>query len=183
MNRRIFISTTTLALLLPTSVWANETSNPALQKSHIDIVEDHPSVSHISAAQLSNQTDLDVVFLDVREMKEFEVSHLDGAYQVPPAISPKDFMSEFDLDWSGKTVVFYCSVGRRSSILAERVQANLKANGAEQVYNLEEGIFGWHNAALPLSDESGETDLVHPYNAFWKRMVNRKALAKYKPAP
>ncbi len=182
MNRRHFISAAFLALMLPVELWASEASNPALQKSHADIVGDYPSVSHISAAQLSSRESFDIIFLDVREMKEFEVSHLAGAYQVPPAISPKDFMREFDLDWSGKTVVFYCSVGRRSSILAEQVQADLKASGASEVYNLEEGIFGWHNADLPLANESGTTDLVHPYNAFWKRMVNRKELTKYKPA-
>lgn len=180
MNRRFFISATSFALLLPTSVWAADTSNSALQKSHLDIVGDYPSVSHISAAQLSSQKDLEVVYLDVREMKEFEVSHLAGAYQVPPAISPKEFMSEFDLDWSGKTVVFYCSVGRRSSILAEQLQTDLKASGAKDVYNLEEGIFGWHNAALPLANEKGQTEYVHPYNAFWKRMVNRNGLTRYK---
>jgi rhodanese-related sulfurtransferase len=181
MNRRFFISVASLTLLLPTSLWASEISNPALHKTHANIIDDYPSVSHISAQQLSTLTKADVVLFDVREMKEFDVSHLDGAYQVSPSISAKTLMTEFDVDWSGKTVVFYCSVGRRSSILAERLQSGLKQNGAAHVYNLEEGIFGWHNLALPLTNENGATDFVHPYNAFWKRMVNRKELARYKP--
>lgn len=181
MNRRHFISATSLVFFIPSPLWASDNSNSALRKTHIDIVGDYPSVSHISVEALSERMNKDVILFDVREMKEFEVSHLIGANHVDPSISPEDFMTQFKSDWSEKTVVFYCSVGRRSSILAERLQSDLKANGAADVYNLEDGIFGWHNSGLPLTNEKGQTNYVHPYNVFWKRMVNRKDLARYKP--
>lgn len=181
MNRRLFLSVASLTLLLPNPIWASEMNNSALQKTHLDIVSDYPSVSHISASSLAKKMDKDVILFDVREIKEFNVSRLTNASQVDPSITPEAFMTQFKSDWSGKTVVFYCSVGRRSSILAERLQSDLKSAGAEEVYNLQEGIFGWHNAALPLENDNGTTESVHPYNAFWKRMVNRKKLARYRP--
>lgn len=160
---------------------AEEKENKALHKAHVSIVKDHRSVRHIGvkpAAELIAEED--TLFFDVREEKEFNISHIVNSQHVDPELSASDFMSQFDQDWSGKTLVFYCSVGRRSSILAEKVQAELKAAGAKEVYNLKEGIFAWHNAEFPLENAAGPTELVHPYNAFWGRMVNRKDLMAYK---
>jgi len=88
----------------------------------------------------------------VREEKEFNVSHIKGATYVDPSIKAEAFMTEFEQDWTGKTIVFYCSVGQRSSLLAARVQTALKAKGASEVVNLEKGIFGWHNQSMPLTN-------------------------------
>jgi len=67
-------------------------------------------------------------------------------------------------DVMDKQIIVYCSVGRRSSIFAERVQADMLANGALSVSNLERGIFGWHNESRALVDARGATDAVHPYD-------------------
>lgn len=159
---------------------AEEKENKALHKAHVSIVKDHRTVRHIGAKSAAELDTQDTLFFDVRERKEFDVSHIVNSEQVDPELSASDFMAQFDQDWSGKTLVFYCSVGRRSSILAEKVQAELKAAGAKEVYNLKEGIFAWHNAELPLENAAGSTDLVHPFNAFWGRMINRKDLVAYK---
>jgi len=66
-------------------------------------------------------------------------------------------------DVTNKQIIVYCSVGKRSSLFAERVQADMLANGATSVSNLERGIFGWHNENRPLIDANGPTDAVHPY--------------------
>ena len=181
MNRRYLISGAALALLLPATVLALGKGNSALDKTHAGILKTYPSVSHISPKTLSKTTDEATVLFDVREEKEFHVSRLDKAQQVDPSISVEDFLNQFEQDWSGKTVIFYCSVGVRSSILAKRLDVALRERGAANIYNLERGIFGWHNARLKLVNDSGQTEHVHPYNAFWKRMVDRKKLARYEP--
>ena len=159
---------------------AEEKENKALHKAHISIVKDHRTVRHIGVKSAAELDTKDTLFFDVREKKEFDVSHIVNSEHVDPELSASDFMAQFDQDWTGKTLVFYCSVGRRSSILAEKVQAELKAAGAKEVYNLKEGIFAWHNAGFPLDNAKGPTEKVHPYNAFWGRMVNRKDLVAYK---
>ena len=53
--------------------------------------------------------------------------------------------------------------------------------GAASVSNLENGIFGWHNERRELEDAGGKTDVVHPYDATWKRYVQRKGKASYTP--
>ncbi len=157
-----------------------EKENKALHKAHISVVKDHRTVRHIGVESARKLASNDTLFFDVRDKKEFDISHIGNSEHVDPDLTASDFMAQFDRDWTGKTLIFYCSVGRRSSILAEKVQAELKAAGAKEVYNLKEGIFAWHNKGLPLENSVGPTEYVHPYNAFWRRMVNRKHLIAYK---
>jgi hypothetical protein len=77
----------------------------------------------------------------------------------------------------------YCSVGKRSSHLAERLGPTLFENGAAGVYNVEGGIFGRHNDGEPLMRHASPTELVHPYNAYWSRYLKRRALTSYTPEP
>ena len=82
----------------------------------------------------------------------------------------------------GKTVVFYCSVGVRSSKLAARLQKALTARGAKAVYNLQAGIFNWHNEHRPLTTGSAPTSFVHPFDDHWGQLVERRDLLSYRPA-
>jgi len=161
---------------------AEEKENKALHKAHVSVVKDYRTVRHIGVKSAAELELSDTLFFDVRDKKEFDVSHLIHSKHVDPELSASDFMAQFDQDWTGKTLVFYCSVGRRSSVLAKKVQAELKAAGAREVYNLKEGIFAWHNAGLPLENANGPTELVHPFNALWGRMINRKDLVSYRMA-
>lgn len=186
MNKRNFILLSAALILAPLSACAQDSAvlaveNKALSKTHTRIVGDFPAVHQIAATDLSTTVDDNTLLFDVREAGEYAVSHLDGAVLVDPSVSADAFISQFEQDWSGKTIIFYCSVGQRSSDLANRVQAQLKSRGAAQVANLEKGVFGWHNQSLPLTNENGQTDMVHPYNAYWKRLVNRKDMTAYKP--
>ena len=140
----------------------------------------HSSLLHMTPADLSARLRIadDIVLLDVREDGEFAVSHLDGAVRVDPGIWRSTFLSRYREALKGKTVVFYCSVGVRSSALAESVKADLLAAGTKEVVNLEGGIFGWHNQSRPLVDKSGPTTFVHPYNAYWGRLLTRPELAR-----
>ncbi len=149
-----------------------------LDALHADIVSDYPTVSHVSvaAAPLTSDT----IFLDIREPEEFAVSHIPGAVRVSMDAGPADVLAMLG-DVSGKRVVAYCSVGRRSSIFAEIMQDTLLSEGAASVANLEGGVFGWHAQSRPLENEKGRTDVVHPYDEIWKRYVPRQDAVSYTP--
>jgi rhodanese-related sulfurtransferase len=114
------------------------------------------------------------LIFDVREEAEFRVSHLAGAERVDPEMAADAFLAKYGAAAAGREVVFYCSVGMRSSGLAAEVQEGLVKAGALAVSNLRGGIFGWHNAKRPLVDAAGATDFVHPYNDKWGALVARQ---------
>ena len=123
------------------------------------------------------------VLFDVRARAEYEVSHIDGSIWVDPELSAADFYEAHKAIVSGKHVVLYCSVGVRSSRLAERLVAYKSEEFTSEISNLEMGVFGWHNQKYPLvnASEHGQisTDYIHPYNHWWGRMINRGELKKY----
>ena len=145
-----------------------------------DIISDHKSVAQLSAENYLELDRSDILLLDIREPEEYAVSRLPGALRVDPSASAESALTQFG-DVTGKEVVVYCSVGRRSSIFAEREQTALMKMGAASVSNLEHGIFGWHNERRELIDANGKTDAVHPYNEIWKRYVKRDEKARYTP--
>ena len=151
-----------------------------LDAVHADIVSDHKSVAQLSPDDLLKLETSDIILLDIREPKEYAVSRLPGAVWVNPSASAETALLQMG-DVTGKKIVVYCSVGRRSSIFAEREQEALMKMGATSVENLERGIFGWHNEARELVDANGTTDVVHPYDAVWKRYVERDEKARYEP--
>ena len=183
----IFLVLLTLSLLLisgSSAVWA-KSGDFSLQNIHADIKQRYPSVSHISAAILVQRMKAEgpdsFLLLDAREKDEFAVSHLPGAIRVNPGIWHGPFMRKFAPLAKGKSVVIYCSVGVRSSKLAAYVQKALKKAGAKEVFNLEGGIFNWHNEKRPLVRASQPTDYVHPYNRHWGQLVTRADRTSYQP--
>jgi len=119
--------------------------------------------------------------LDVRSMEEFRVSRIAGAIRVDPGMWSSAFLARYGEQAKGRRVVFYCSVGVRSSRLAGRVQDALIERGAAGVYNLVGGIFRWHNERRSLVDDVGPTPLVHPYDSTWGGLVERQALTAVAP--
>ena len=175
------------ALLISASIFAAgdlHAREPfTLEAVRAQVVRDYGGVAQLSTqtfvAQLARRPD--VLLLDVREEDEFAVSHIAGAERVDPDVWRWTFMNRFGEKVRGKTVVFYCSVGVRSSRLAERVQAALKEQGAKAVYNLDGGIFAWHNERRGLVNAKGETDFVHPFDSYWGQLVKRGELARKSP--
>jgi len=147
-----------------------------------DVVRDWPDIEHITPAELDRLIAAGKVLLfDVRTPAEYEVSHLPGAQRVAPDTPSAVFLASFGDEVSGKAVVFYCSVGVRSSRLANRVADGLKARGATSVDDLAGGIFAWHGEGRALVDAKGATDFVHPYDSTWGRLLSRPELARTAP--
>ncbi len=115
------------------------------------------------------------ILLDVREENEFAVSHL--AEAVRAASDPVAQLGKLGAK-SDTPVVVYCSVGYRSCVLAEKLQAA----GFRNVRNLEGSIFAWANEGRPLVNARGETAGVHPFNLLWGRYLE-KSLWRWKPEP
>ncbi|MGF1605370.1 MAG: rhodanese-like domain-containing protein [Rhodothalassiaceae bacterium] len=150
--------------------------------SHIaERIANNSEVPQQSPTEVAQALDhKDVLLLDVREEAEFAVSHLPGAMRVDPALSGDEFLRLYGQRIEGKRLIFYCSIGRRSTTLAERVmQAGLPTH---RLANLKGGIFRWHGEGLPLVNAAGPTDHAHPYNWFWKQVMPRAEAAAYSPA-
>lgn len=153
-----------------------------LTQIHQDIVADYPTISHISRAELQSLlTAKNTLILDTRPLKEYNVSHIPGALQVDPKMDVKSFEVKFSSQLKDKTIIVYCSVGRRSSILGERIQQTALKAGALGVQNMEGGLFGWRNDNRPLENSVGLTTLIHPYNIFWGRLVEDSNSLAYTP--
>lgn len=151
-----------------------------LSEVHSEIVDEFPDVHHISDAEVEPASE-SVLYLDVRRADEYAVSHLEQAIRVDPGISASDFEQQFAEKIQGKKVIFYCSVGVRSSELINRLYSLLDSMEDTQAVNLEGGIFRWHNKQRPLYRQEQQTDEVHPFNWYWSRLLDRSELASYGP--
>lgn len=110
------------------------------------------------------------LLVDVREAEEYAVSHIAGAVRIDPDASAEEAMAVIAPLRAGRPVLFYCSVGVRSSELAERTQQALAAEGAQSV-NLKGGIFRWASLGLPIENAKGPTRLVHGYDRLWGKLA------------
>ena len=126
-----------------------------------------PVVSVKEAHQLN-----DVVFLDAREIEEYEVSHLPGAKYIGYKYMDDAVLKQVPKD---KRIVVYCSIGYRS----EKIGEKLKKKGYTRVYNLYGSIFEWANEGYALEDKSGQpTKRVHVYNKQWSKWMTNKNYQK-----
>ena len=162
--------------------WADAAS--PLDATIADVQKRWPDIKQISGDDLTKITkDGKTVVFDVRLPEEYAVSHLDGAINVDPGLTAAAFLTQHAEKLKGKTAVFYCAVGVRSSKLAERVGADaLQSAGATSSVNLSGGIFAWHGAEKPLIDANGPTKLVHGYDATWGKLVKRQDMLATEPA-
>lgn len=111
------------------------------------------------------------ILLDTREIEEFKVSHIQGAVYV----GYDEFsMEKLDSIPKSANIIVYCSVGYRSSLIAQQ----LLENGFNNVRNLYGGIFYWANQNKKIVKDSLPTDSLHTYNAYWGRFVNNPQITK-----
>ena len=164
-----------LALLAAYAAPAWTDAASPLDATIADVARKWPDIKQVSGEELSAMTgNGKTVVFDVRTPEEYAVSHLDGAINVDPGLTASAFLTKHADAIKDKTAVFYCSVGVRSSKLAQRVTPGLKAAGAAGIVNLTGGIFYWHGESRPLVDAKGPTDLVHGYDASWGKLVKRQ---------
>ena len=123
------------------------------------------SVKEVSVSDIKDKKD--VIFVDARERKEFDVSHIKGAILV--GYDSLDLSALDKIDKS-KEVVVYCSVGYRS----EKVSEKLENIGFKNVSNLYGEIFEWKNQEQPIVTPKKEpTEEVHAYSKVWGIWLNK----------
>lgn len=171
-------------MLLSFGIIPQANAQDKLTRIHKNIVTNYPDLTHISRQTLAlhlSQDPQSLLIFDTRTRAEYAVSHIAGAHFLNPKIQLQDFWRQYGHDLPNKTIIFYCSVGRRSSRLAYRLLPGLKARGATNIFNLQGGLFGWHNDTRPLVNAQGATTDIHPYNIFWKAHLKHTNRIRYTP--
>lgn len=117
-----------------------------------------------------NTNDNETIFLDAREKKEFEISHLKKATYVGyNNFNLKRTLKKLPKDKNSKIIV-YCSLGVRSEDIAEKI----KAAGYTNVFNLYGGIFEWKNNEKSVYDSQNKlTNKVHAFDKEWGTWLNK----------
>lgn len=124
---------------------------------------DVPEITVADAAKNSGQ----YMFLDAREQKEYNVSHLPSTRFVGYDSFSITSLNDIPTD---KPLVVYCSIGKRS----EDITRKLKKAGFTNVHNLYGGIFEWVNQGNQVYDlQNKQTEKVHAYGKLWGRFLDK----------
>ncbi len=151
-----------IAFTLPLS--AQQTVAEVLKQYNAETIP-YISVDELRRIQLNEQ----VVILDSREMKEYEVSKIPEAMYIGYSEFSAKTVSEAIADKS-QPVVIYCSLGVRSETIGEK----LKKAGFTNVKNLYGGIIEWKNKGYPVLDmEGNETEKVHTSSKYWSQWLKK----------
>jgi len=119
------------------------------------------TVPYIKVDELKYKKNL--VFLDAREPKEFNVSHIKNAIPVGFDYFKSNTVISTVKDKSA-TIIVYCSIGVRS----EKIGEKLLKMGYKNVYNLYGGIFEYKNSGgKVVNNQNKVTDSIHAYNKAW----------------
>jgi len=113
-----------------------------------------------------------VVYLDARELNEYQVSKIPSAQWVGYDDFNITRVSNID---ENQEIIVYCSIGYRS----EKVAEQLEANGFTNVTNMLGGIFEWVNYKNPVVDSiNANTNKVHAFNKEWGKWLNNDLVEK-----
>ena len=130
-----------------------------------------PTVQNITVAELKQKIDNedDILLIDSRTEEEYNVSFIPKAKLLSyksEKTEIAEFLQQNEVE-KREAVVCYCSLGYRSSVLAEKIR-DCRPDLQVEVYNLEGSIFQWVNSNLGVSNPSGDTvHCAHPFNYMW----------------
>jgi sodium/bile acid cotransporter 7 len=96
-----------------------------------------------------------VVFVDIRESEEQEVS------MIPGAITEEEFRNHLD-KYKKHIIIAYCTISYRSGKVAQR----LRKQGII-MSNLRGGMLAWVHEGGKISNAKGETKRIHVYGEEW----------------
>ena len=126
---------------------------------------DFPTISCSGAVRLIGAEN--TYFLDTREQKEFDVSHINGAICVGYDHFELSSVKHIPKD---AQIIVYCSIGARSQNIGEKL---VKA-GYTNVRNLYGGFFQWTNSGLPKMGPNNQiTTHIHGYSKDWGKWIEK----------
>lgn len=130
-----------------------------------------PTITIVHAAEVLNQEN--TFFLDTREVKEFDVSHIENSLNVGYDNFNISSVSHIKKD---AMIIVYCSIGARSQTIAQK----LILAGYTDVQNLYGGLFHWANNDYPMVDDSFKsTAMIHTYSKEWSKWIKIKGTIVY----
>ncbi len=150
--------------------------NDRLLDAAILMIERTHRVEHLATDELAAMlagSEPPLLF-DVRTAEEYEKSHIATAVRLDPDIGSDAFVARYGSLVAGRDLVFYCSVGQRSSELLGRLESACGQAKAKSFRNLRGGIFRWYSEGRPVVDASGLTDNIDGYDPIWGMMVERR---------
>jgi sodium/bile acid cotransporter 7 len=119
------------------------------RKEFSDVKDIYP----VEAMRLYREDKL--VFVDVREEEELEISMLPGA------ITKGDFLRD-PKGFGNRKIVAYCTIGLRSGIFAKEM-----AEKKIDIYNLKGSMLAWILEGGRVYHDNKETKRVHVYGNKW----------------
>jgi rhodanese-related sulfurtransferase len=165
-NKRFKVMSRFLFLIF--IMFLSNTTNAQIKSKAFDsllnvmVTKSVPSVGCEDIKKMKN-----IVLLDTREKREYEVSHLKDARWVGFV----NFnLKSVDAIPKDANIVVYCSIGVRSGKIGEK----LMQAGFTNVHNLYGSIFEWVNQGNPVYDMTGKpTNKIHGYNWKWGVWCNK----------
>lgn len=114
-----------------------------------------PQIADISVEQLNRFSNQQLLFVDIRDKQEQDIS------MIPGAVTQQEF--ELDLEkYKNRIIIAYCTIGNRSGrYLNKFKQLDIEA------YNLIGGILSWSWSQRDLVNADGLTKQVHVYGSEW----------------
>ena len=152
----------TFILLFGLSSVAKETLNDVLKKHNKN------EIPYISATELRMyQFNNKVTILDSRELKEYQVSHIESAILVGYDTFSMETVS-YIISNMETPIVVYCTLGIRSEMIA----AKLQKAGYKNVKNLYGGICEWKNKKYKVIDSTqNTTNNIHTFSKEWSKWL------------
>jgi rhodanese-related sulfurtransferase len=152
----------TFILLFGLSSVAQETLNDVLKKHNKN------EIPYISATELRMyQFNNKVTILDSRELKEYQVSHIESAILVGYDTFSMETVS-YIISNMETPIVVYCTLGIRSEMIA----AKLQKAGYKNVKNLYGGICEWKNKKYKVIDSTqNTTNNIHTFSKEWSKWL------------
>lgn len=128
---------------------------------------EYPEIREISVEELKTKMDRgeNIKLFDVRELEEFQVSHIKGAKNINNAQDIAKIVKD-----KKAMIICYCSVGYRSG----NVVKDLFSLGFHNTYNLRGSIFEWANKGNSLFKNGEQTSFVHPFNKKWGKLLKQE---------
>lgn len=157
----ILLALTSIYIFLPEGGAKDELLTDAARRHRVeamygDYKKSFPQVNDIPAERaLELVKEAKVLFVDVREPREQEVSMLPGA------ITDKQFLDNPEA-YQDYLIIGYCTISYRSGKLAQKLEKK-----GIRMLNLQGGILAWLHAGGEVYKNSSPVKRVHVYGKKW----------------
>jgi rhodanese-related sulfurtransferase len=156
--------------------WTLDPADPrvSLEDVEREVIRRYPVPDIVPATLAAMLSQGDVTLFDVRTLEEFEAGHLPGAIRIEPGSSAADILAAHRDRLDSGPVVFYCSVGVRSSQIMLATLRQIEPYSRAGAYNLRGGVFRWTAEGRTLVKGTAQGE-AHPFNESWGQLLARTA--------